>query len=244
MARGSYLILGGVAYLVFFATFLYLIGFLANLPGLPSTVDIGPETPAVGAAIVDSALIALFGLQHSVMARRGFKSAWIAVVPAPIERSVYVIFSSLALILLYLAWRPLPAIIWSVSDPVAVGVLWALFALGWAMVLLSTFLLNHFELFGLSQVWRNLRGRAADPPQFREPFFYKLVRHPLYTGFIIAFWAAPVMTVGHLLFAGGMTAYVLIAIRHEERDLVGLFGRDYEDYRARVGMLTPRLRRG
>lgn len=244
MARGSYFIFGGVAYLVFFATFLYLIGFLANLPGLPSTVDIGPETAAVGAVVVDSALVAIFGLQHSVMARRGFKSAWVAVVPAPIERSVYVIFSSLALILLYVAWRPLPAIVWSVSDPVGVGVIWGLFALGWAIVLLSTFLLNHFELFGLSQVWRNLRGRAADPPQFREPFFYKLVRHPLYIGFIIAFWATPVMTVGHLLFAGGMTAYVLIAIRHEERDLVGLFGRDYEEYRARVGMLTPRLRRG
>ena len=244
MARGSYLLFGGVAYLVFFATFLYLIGFLANLPGLPSTVDIGPETPAVGAAVVDSALVAIFGLQHSVMARRGFKSAWVAVIPAPIERSVYVIFSSLALILLYLTWRPLPAIVWSVSDPVGAGALWALFALGWAIVLLSTFLLNHFELFGLSQVWRNLRGRAADAPRFCEPFFYKLVRHPLYTGFIIAFWATPVMTVGHLLFAGGMTAYVLIAIRHEERDLVGLFGRDYEEYRARVGMLTPRLRRG
>ena len=244
MARGLYLLFGGIAYLVFFATFLYLMGFLANLPGLPSTVDIGPATPLAGAAMVDLALIAIFGLQHSVMARRGFKAAWTEVVPAPIERSVYVVFSSLALILLFVAWRPLPAIVWSVSGPIGEGLLWALFAAGWLIVLLSTFLLNHFELFGLSQVWRNLRGRAAAAPQFRQPFFYKLVRHPLYSGFILAFWATPVMTVGHLLFAGGMTAYILIAIRHEERDLVGLFGRDYMDYRARVGMLTPRLRRG
>ena len=244
MARPLYVLFGGIAYLVFFATFLYLIGFLTNLPILPVTVDRGPVSAPMTALAIDLALVAVFGLQHSVMARQGFKAAWTRAVPAPVERSVYVVFASLALILLFAAWRPLPTIVWAVTNPIGAGLLWALFALGWAIVLLSTFLLNHFELFGLAQVWRNLRGRAAAAPVMRQPLFYKLVRHPLYSGFVIAFWAAPTMTVGHLLFAAAMTTYIVIAIRYEERDLIGLFGRDYESYRQRVGMLAPRWRRG
>ncbi len=244
MARGLYLLYAIVAYVVFFATFLYLIAFLANVPDLPSTVDAGPSAEPTIAAAIDLALVAIFGLQHSIMARQGFKAAWTRIVPAPIERSTYVVFSSLALILLYVFWLPIPATVWSVTNPVGASLIWAVFAIGWSILLLSTFLLNHFELFGLSQVWRDLRGRAAAAPQFRQPFFYKLVRHPLYSGFVIAFWAAPVMTIGHLLFAIGMTTYILIAIRIEERDLVDLFGHDYVQYRERVGMLAPKLRRG
>jgi protein-S-isoprenylcysteine O-methyltransferase Ste14 len=243
MARPVYLLFGILAYAIFFATFLYLIGFVGALPQLPRTVD----APAVlgsasAAAAVDVALIAIFGLQHSVMARKGFKSAWTRIVPEPIERSCYVVFASLALILLFLFWRPLPAVIWSVGSGPAAMLLWALFALGWLIVLLSTFLLSHFELFGLKQIWDHMRGVAADPPVLREPFFYRLVRHPLYAGFFIAFWATPRMTMGHLLLAGGMSLYMLIAIEFEERDLVRVFGPDYEAYQARVGKLMPRLR--
>ena len=242
MARPIYFLYGLIAYLIFFGTFLYLIAFVGDLPGVPRTVDRGPET-ALGAAIaVDLALIALFGVQHSVMARQGFKEGWKRIVPEPIERSTYVVFASLALIVMFLFWRPIPIVVWEV-DGVAAAILWALFALGWLIVLLSTFLINHFELFGLRQVWANMRGAAIPGPVFRQPFFYKLVRHPLYSGFFIAFWATPQMTAGHLLLAAGMSVYMLIAIRYEERDLVGLFGPDYEAYRGRVGMLAPRLRR-
>jgi protein-S-isoprenylcysteine O-methyltransferase Ste14 len=245
MARAVYLLFGIVAYLVFFATFLYLVAFVGNLPIAPLTVDRGGSGlgPAAAAA-VDLALVALFGLQHSVMARPGFKQGWTRIVPEPVERSVYVVFASLALILMFLLWQPIPGpVLWRVEAPAGAAVLWALFALGWLVVLLSTFLISHFELFGLKQVWGHARGHSAGPPAFRQPFFYKLVRHPLYTGFFIAFWATPVMTAGHLLLAFAMSAYMLVAIRYEERDLVQLFGEDYETYRARVGMLTPRLRR-
>lgn len=177
------------------------------------------------------------------MARQGFKRAWTRIVPQPVERSVYVLFASLALILLFALWQPIPLSLWRMRDPGVAGLVWSVFAVGWLTVLLSTFLLNHFELFGLSQVWRELRGQVAAAPQLREPFFYRFVRHPLYSGFLIAFWATPTMTLGHALFALGMTTYILVAIRHEERDLVALFGTDYEAYRGRVGMLSPRLRR-
>ena len=241
--RGLYVLFAGVAYVVFFATFLYLIGFVADLSLLPHTIDRGePAAPALAAAI-DVALIAVFGLQHSVMARQGFKRAWTRIVPHPIERSTYVLFASLALILLFALWRPIAGDVWRVTNPVAAGLTWAVFGVGWLVVLLSTFLLDHFELFGLSQVWRDVRGRAAAAPRMREPLFYRFVRHPLYSGFLLAFWASPAMTLGHLLFAGGMTAYILIAIAYEERDLVALFGGEYEAYRGRVGMLMPRLRR-
>jgi protein-S-isoprenylcysteine O-methyltransferase Ste14 len=165
-------------------------------------------------------------------------------VPAAVERSVYVLLSSLCLILLLLFWRPIPALVWSVANPTAAWVLWGLFGLGWLIVLVSTFLINHFELFGLRQVWSHARGHDIPAPVFRTPLFYRRVRHPLYSGFILAFWATPVMSAGHLLLAAGMTLYILIAIRHEERDLVGLFGAQYQDYRRRAGMLLPRFGRG
>lgn len=242
MARAFYLLFGVIAYLIFFATFLYLIAFVGDLPWVPRTVDRGHEVVGLAHAIAaDLALIALFGIQHSVMARQRFKAAWTRIVPAPAERSVYVLAASLVLILLFWFWHPIPAVIWSVSSPMLVYLLWGLFGLGWLIVLLSTFLLNHFELFGLSQVWNHAGNRPAAPPEFRTPLFYKRVRHPLYSGFILAFWATPAMSAGHLLLALGMTLYILIAIRHEERDLVGLFGTQYQDYRRRAGMLIPRL---
>ncbi len=244
MTRTLYLVFGVIAYAFFFATFLYLIAFVGNLPGAPRTIDAGGMVVLWPlAAATNLALIALFGLQHSMMARQGFKRAWTSLIPEPIERSMYVLLASVMLWVLFHFWRPMPYDVWRVESPAAVAILWALFAAGWGIVLLSTFLISHFELFGLSQVWRNLRAQAAAAPEFRQPFFYKLVRHPLYSGFILAFWATPVMTLGHLIFAIGMTAYMLVAIRFEERDLVGMFGADYEGYRDRVGMLTPRLRR-
>lgn len=241
MARAATILFSLFAYTIFFATFLYLIAFVGNIPPAAMTVDRGPGAPLALAAAIDIGLIALFGIQHSVMARQGFKRAWTQIVPKQAERSVYVLASSLVLIIMFAFWRPIPATLWHVEG-VGAMVLWGLFGLGWVIVLASTFLINHFELFGLQQAWLHLRGRAAAAPQFRQPLFYKLVRHPLYTGFIIAFWSTPHMSVGHLLLALGMTAYIVIAIRYEERDLVGLFGKDYEDYQAKVGMLAPSLR--
>jgi protein-S-isoprenylcysteine O-methyltransferase Ste14 len=209
---------------------------------VPRTVDRGHEVVGLAHAIAaDIALVALFGLQHSVMARQGFKRAWTRIVPEPAERSVYVLLASVVLIVMFWFWHPIPAMIWSASSPWLVYLLWGLFGIGWLIVLLSTFLLNHFELFGLRQVWSHAGRRPAPPPEFRTPWFYKRVRHPLYSGFILAFWAIPAMSAGHLLLAAGMTVYILIAIRHEERDLVGLFGVQYQDYRRRAGMLIPRF---
>jgi len=245
--RAIYLLFGVLAYCIFFATFLYMIGFVADLPGLPATVDSGLTTDMVTALIGDVALIAIFAIQHSVMARQRFKRAWTRIVPQAIERSMYVLITSLVLILLFVFWRPQPAPIWSIDNEIAVYVLWCLFALGWAIVLLSTFLLGHFELFGLQQVWFNLTGNTGAQPELRRPFFYRIVRHPLYSGFFIAFWATPGMSLGHLVFAIGMSIYMLLAIPHEERDLVTVFGDDYATYQREVGMLAPgvgRKRRG
>jgi methanethiol S-methyltransferase len=206
------------------------------------TVDRGGITgPLTLALIVDVALIALFGLQHSVMARAGFKRGWTRIVPEAIERSTYVLLASLVLITLFLVWRPIPAPVWSVDNEVGATILWALFGAGWLIVLLSTFLLSHFELFGLHQVWSHSRGASMPASEFRQPLFYKWVRHPLYTGFFLAFWATPQMSRGHLLLAIGMSAYMLIAIRYEERDMIRLFGDRYVDYRRKVGMLVPGL---
>jgi len=232
-----------VAYAIFFATFLYLIGFVADLAVLPATVERGPSAPVAVAIITDIALIALFGVQHSVMARQGFKRAWTRMVPWPIERSVYVIFASLALIILFAFWRPIAGDVWNVGNPLARMILWAMFAAGWGIVLLSTFLINHFELFGLQQAWLHLRRREPSPPIFHQPLLYKWVRHPLYLGFFLAFWATPHMSYGHLLLSIGVSIYMLIAIRYEERDLVGLFGAQYVEYRSRVGMLIPGIGR-
>jgi methanethiol S-methyltransferase len=244
MARAFYLLFGVLAYLIFFATFLYLVAFTGNFPQVPVTVDRGGSAGALFPAVaIDLALIALFGLQHSVMARPRFKRAWTRIVPEPIERSVYVLLASIMLIVLFLFWRPIPAPVWSVENEIAAYALWGLFGLGWAIVLVSTFLISHFELFGLVQVWNHSRGAEATPPVFRTPLFYKRVRHPLYSGFVLAFFATPMMSVGHLVLALGMLGYILIAIIHEERDLIGLFGKDYEDYRGRAGMLIPRFGR-
>lgn len=242
MTRSLYLVFAVAAYAVFFATFLYLIGFVANLTGLPRTIDFGPAATVPVATAIDLGLIALFGLQHSVMARPAFKRAWTRTVPEPIERSVYVLTASLLLILLMALWHPVFGDLWRVEGGFAL-VLWALCGLGWGLVLLSTFLLNHFELFGLRQAYFHLRGRLAGPAQFRQPLLYRIVRHPLYLGFVIAFWATPAMSWGHLLFAAGMTAYILIAIPIEERDLVTALGPAYADYQRRVGALVPGARR-
>ena len=243
MSRAATLLFSLIAYAIFFATFLYLIAFVGNLPFVPITVDRGPEASVGAAAAIDIALIALFGVQHSAMARQGFKRAWTRFVPWPAERSVYVLAASLALIVLFLAWRPIGGTVWSVESALLANLLMGLFALGWLIVLLSTFLINHFELFGLQQAWFHMSDRQAAAPQFRQPLFYKLVRHPLYLGFFIAFWSTPVMTYGHLLLASGMSLFMLIAIRLEERDLVTLFGAQYVEYRARVGMLIPGIGR-
>lgn len=243
MGRMLILIFGVVAYAIFFATFLYLMAFVGDLPLVPRTIDSGPAADVEVAAAIDLALIALFALQHSLMARPGFKAAWTRVVPTAVERSVYVLVSSLVLLLLFWQWRPIYLMVWRIEHPLFEAVMWGLFALGFAIVLLSTFLLSHFELFGLKQVWSHLRGAKPAGTPLSEPFFYRFVRHPLYAGFLIAFWATPEMTGGHLLFALGMTVYILIAIRYEERDLAAHFGPDYVAYRERVGMLAPRLRR-
>lgn len=243
MSRALSLVYAIVCYAIFFATFLYLIGFVGAFEIYPKTVDAPPaDTAAAMAVIVDIALIVLFGIQHSVMARQGFKRAWTQTVPKPIERSTYVLLASIVLMVMFLFWQPIQTTVWTVSNPIPSDLLRILFWLGWGTVLISTFLINHFELFGLQQAWLHCRGREAEPPTFRTPLFYKWVRHPLYAGFFLAFWATPLMTAGHLLLAAGMSVYMLIAIHYEERDLIAFHGRDYEDYRGRVGMLFPRLR--
>jgi protein-S-isoprenylcysteine O-methyltransferase Ste14 len=244
MSRAASLLFAIVCYAIFFATFLYLIVFVGDFEFAARTVDEGPLAPPLTAALIDVALIALFGLQHSVMARQGFKRWWMKIVPPPVERSVYVLAASAALLIMFTFWHPIDSIVWNVTNPILSDAIWLLFWIGWLTVLLSTFLINHFELFGLQQAWFHMRGREAEPPRFRQPLFYKFVRHPLYLGFLLAFWAAPEMTAGHLLLAAGMSVYILIAIRHEERDLVSLFGKDYELYREQAGMLMPRFRRG
>jgi protein-S-isoprenylcysteine O-methyltransferase Ste14 len=241
MTRIATLAYGGAVYLFFFVTFLYAIGFVGNLV-VPKSIDSGAAAPLAEALVVNALLLGLFAVQHSVMARPAFKAAWTKVVAKPIERSTFVLFATAILALLFWQWRPIPATIWSIDDPLWSTVLWALFAAGWAVVLISTFLINHFELFGLTQVWRRFTGAAEKPAQFGTPLFYKHVRHPIYLGFIIAFWATPQMSAGHLLFAIATTGYILVGIYFEERDLVAHFGERYLKYRQDVGMLVPKLR--
>ncbi|CAN5705158.1 isoprenylcysteine carboxylmethyltransferase family protein [soil metagenome] len=229
---------GALVYLFFFVTFLYAIAFTGNLP-VPKTLDSGPAGPLVPALVIDSLLLGLFAIQHSVMARPAFKRWWTRFVPHAVERTTYVLLASLVLALLCWQWRPIPAVVWSVTSPAAILVVQVVFWLGYVLVLLSTFLLNHFELFGLRQVWARLRGRELPAPLFRTPLLYKRTRHPLYLGFLLAFWAAPTMTAGHLLFALGSTGYILLGIWLEERDLVDLFGDQYRRYREQVSMLIP-----
>jgi len=239
MMRIFYLLYAAIAYAIFLAVFLYLIAFVGNLPGAPLTVDRGPESVLAVALPVNLALIALFGLQHSVMARPAFKAVWTRHVPPPIERSTFVMTTNLVLVLLFLGWHPMTAPVWTVESSAGAAILWALFGLGWAIVLVSTFLINHFELFGLQQAWFAWRARGDAKPVLHQPFFYKLVRHPLYAGFFLAFWATPTMTAGHLLLALGMSAYMLVAIQLEERNLVDTFGADYRAYRETTPMLVP-----
>ncbi len=233
-----------VAYLVFFASFAWLVLFTGNLPFAPTSVDRAVDgAPVAQAIIVNLALIALFGLQHSIMARPAFKARLTKFVPVSVERATYVLAASAALILLLQFWHTLPGEIWDVRGSAAEPAIWAIFGVGWTILFISTWLINHFELFGLAQAWRHGRETPPAPPMLREPLFYKWVRHPIYLGFAIAFWATPHMTVSHLLLAVGMTIYILIGIAHEERDLVAHFGPAYVDYRKRVGMLLPGIGR-
>ena len=238
MARLIALLYGLAAYLVFFFTFLYAIGFVEGL-WVPKTIDTGTVVPMTEALIVNLLLMSLFAVQHSVMARRQFKEWWMQYVPKSVERSTYVLFASLALGLLFWQWRPIPDVMWQVANPSAALAITGLSFVGWLLVLTSTFLINHFELFGVHQVVNNLAGRSMSEPRFKTPVLYKVVRHPIYLGFIIAFWAAPVMTVGHALFAAVTTAYIFVGIWLEERDLTELFGDEYRRYKERVSMLVP-----
>jgi protein-S-isoprenylcysteine O-methyltransferase Ste14 len=242
MSRIAAFLYGLAAYLVFFVAILYAIGFVTGL-AVPKTIDSGTVGSIGEALVINLVLLSMFALQHSVMARKPFKRWWTQFVPAAIERSTYVLLASLVLILLFWQWRPIPTVVWQVADPQVAAAVIGLSFFGWFLVFLSTFLINHFELFGLHQVATHLAGRTMPAPRFKTPVLYKVVRHPIYLGFIIAFWAAPVMTAGHLLFATVATAYIFVGIFLEERDLLGEFGEEYKRYRARVGMLIPSRRR-
>lgn len=231
---------GAVSYLIFLLAFLYAIGFVGNLV-VPRSIDAGITAPFAEALIVNVVLLGLFAVQHSVMARPAFKRRWTRFVPSAIERSTYVLVSSLLLLLLYWQWRTMPSVVWDVTPPAGRVILWVLFGLGWATVLASTFMINHFDLFGLRQVYLAWRGQPYTDLPFRTTMLYRVVRHPIMVGFIIAFWATPTMTVGHLLFAGATTAYIIIALQLEERDLIAALGDDYRGYRRRVAMLIPGL---
>jgi protein-S-isoprenylcysteine O-methyltransferase Ste14 len=239
--RLSIFLYGVVCYAVFFATFLYAIGFIGNL-WVPKSMDSAREAPFATALLTDLGLLALFAVQHSVMARPAFKRWWTRLVPEPAERSTYVLLSSLVLIALFAYWQPLGGIVWSVESPAGQALVYGAYAFGWGLLLLSTFLINHFDLFGLRQVWLQLLGKPYRPLPFRTPSLYRYVRHPLYVGWLFIFWSAPTMTVTHLLFAIASSAYILIAIQWEEHDLCE-FHPEYAEYRRRVPMLVPFLRR-
>lgn len=238
MAGIASVLYGAVVYLLFFGTILYAIAFVGNLP-VPKVIDSAETSELVPALVINVLLLGVFAIQHSVMARPAFKRWWTRFVPQAVERTTYVLLASLVLVLLFWQWRPILTPVWSVTNPTAVLVIQVVFWTGWGLVFLSTFLLNHFELFGLRQVYARLRGWSLPEPEFRTPFLYKRTRHPLYLGFLLAFWAAPSMTLGHLLFAVGTTGYILLGIWLEERDLVDLFGDQYRRYREQVSMLIP-----
>lgn len=240
MNRYLAVVYGTFSYTLFLVVFLYLISFVGGL-FVPRHIDNAGTAPVGWAVVIDVALVTLFGIQHSVMARPAFKKWWTRVVPEPVERSTYVLIASLVLVVMFWQWRELPTVVWDVTWQPARLVVWTVFWLGWAIVLASTFMINHFELFGLKQVFAAWRARPAVETGFRTTLFYRVVRHPLMLGFLIAFWAAPTMTAGHLLFAATMTAYILLALQVEEHDLMAALGTHYAEYRRRVPMLIPGL---
>jgi protein-S-isoprenylcysteine O-methyltransferase Ste14 len=241
MNRITAFIYGTVCYVVFLATFLYGVAFLGNI-GPIKTIDGEPTSPFWQALLVNTLLLGLFAVQHSVMARPAFKRWWTRLVPKPVERSTYVLFSSLALLLLFHAWQPMGGVVWKVTDPIAQASIYGLYAGGWLLILVATFLINHFDLFGMRQVWLHLQGRPYTPLTFSTPGLYRYVRHPLYVGWLLTFWSTPTMTAAHLVFAIATSAYILLAIRWEERDLIDAHGRAYEEYRREVPMLVPAVR--
>jgi len=238
MKRIAVFVYGIVCYGVFLVSLLYAIGFLGNF-GVPKSIDSGPQGSKMAALAIDGVVLALFAIQHSVMARPWFKKRWSAIIPEPAERSTYVLFSSLALLLMFYAWEPIGSVIWKIDSGVGEAVVFGLYVAGLSIVLLSTFLINHFDLFGLRQVWLYLIGRKYTHLEFGTPFFYRYVRHPLYVGWLLTFWSAPVMTIAHVFFAIMTTAYILVAIRFEENDLVAVHGDVYQKYREEVPMIIP-----
>lgn len=236
--RILFFLYGVICYLMFLGTFLYSIGFVGNFI-VPRSMDVGPGTPLAQALLINVLLLGVFAVQHSVMARQEFKEKWTKIVPATIERSTYVLASNLALILLFWQWRPMGSVIWDLSNSAWGTLLITISLMGWLVVLISTFLIDHFELFGLKQVYFNLIGRKIPNCEFKKPGFYKFVRHPIYFGFAVAFWATPIMTTAHLLFAVGTLGYMLIGIFFEEKDLVSLHGSEYEDYKSEVSRFVP-----
>ncbi len=240
MKRALALLYGLLAYVFFFGTFLYAIGFVGNVL-VPKSIDTGRPSPILPAVIIDAVLLSIFALQHSIMARQGFKRQWTRVVSWYVERTTYVVAATCALALLLWQWRPIPATVWDLRGTAFGSFLAVTFWIGWGILLLSTFLINHFELFGLQQVWGYARGVEFQRPAFKSPALYRMVRHPIYLGFVIAFWSAPLMTVGHLLFSVATTGYILVGIFFEERDLISHYGDVYREYRSRVPMLIPFL---